>query len=74
MEIISLRHLSRTCHPLLREGRFSIFHDLRVNETEMVDASFDMDGIVLVSRYVNNILIGVEWDRTRVGQLFLFLC
>lgn len=50
MERLSLRNLSLSPHPLLAAGRFSIYHDARVKEIDAVNVSFDIDGIILVSR------------------------
>jgi len=34
----------------MKRGRFSIYHDVSVRETDSVRATFDIDGLVLVSR------------------------
>ena len=56
MERISLKHLCRTPHPLVRRGFFSVFNDPLVRGTDEVDVSFDIDGLVLVSKYVSIVL------------------
>ena len=51
---LSLRDLGDSYHPLMEPGLFSVFHDARVCHTDSVEASFDLDGICLATRYVQS--------------------
>ena len=49
---LNLVDLSMDPHPLLLEGRFSIFNDARVRHTSHVHQRYDLDGVCFVSRLV----------------------
>lgn len=49
-EFIGLRELSQTDHPLLTEGKFSVFYNPEVNSCRDFRYSLDLDGFCVISK------------------------